>query len=54
MYAVIIPNAENLAKGLEPFTTTVAEVERRTGLDFFAALDDAEEFTLESERRLVP
>ena len=51
MYAAIVPNTM-LARGrtLAEFATTVEEVQRRTGLDFFSALDDDEERRLESAR----
>jgi endonuclease G len=48
MYAAIVPNAPLVSEPLEAFTTSVEEVQRQTGLDFFAALDDAEERLLES------
>jgi endonuclease G len=48
MYAAIVPNADNLTQPLARFLTTVDEVERLTGLDFFDALDDSTERTLEA------
>ena len=48
MFAAIMPNTDEATAPLQQFTTTVDEVERRTGLDFFAALDDNEEAKLES------
>jgi endonuclease G len=48
MLAAIIPNAESVSGVLDDYAATVDEVERRTGLDFFAALPDAEEQELES------
>lgn len=54
MYAAIVPNAAQVKESLDYFTTTVEEVQRRTGLDFFSALDDEEERQLESSRRLFP
>ena len=52
MYAAIVPNAASARRrSLDEFTTTVDEVERLTGLDFFTALDDGEERRLESFRR---
>jgi endonuclease G, mitochondrial len=49
MYAAIVPNAATGDEPLGSFTTTVREVERRTGLDFFSALEDEEERRLESD-----
>jgi endonuclease G len=54
LYAAILPNAEQVAEGLNRFATTVDEVERRTGLDFFSALADSEESALESILRVFP
>jgi endonuclease G len=54
MFAVIIPNSEAATAPLYLYTTTVDEVERRTRLDFFAALDDAEERRLESSLHQFP
>ena len=52
MYAAIVPNAASARRrSLDEFTTTVDEVERLTGLDFFTELDDGEERRLESFRR---
>lgn len=53
MYAVIVPNRVKIDEPLREFVTTVEEVERRTGLDFFASLDDREERLLESTRRAI-
>ena len=52
MYAAIVPNAP-LGRRTSPadFTTTVEEVERLTGLDFFGALDQDEQRRLEPVRR---
>jgi endonuclease G len=52
LYAAILPNAEQVEDELNRFATTVDEVERRTGLDFFSALDDSEEGALESILRV--
>jgi endonuclease G len=50
MLAAIVPNSE-LGKDarLEHFMTTVDEVERRAGLDFFAALPEDEQRQLEAQ-----
>ncbi len=48
MYAAIIPNDAVVKGPLHSFGVTVAEVQRRTGLDFFDALEDEEERRLES------
>jgi endonuclease G len=47
MFAATVPNSANQGAPGE-FLTTVDEVERRTGLDFFAALPDEIERDLES------
>jgi endonuclease G len=44
MYAVIMPNDPSAVRQI----TTVREVERRAGLDFFSALEDTEEQHLKS------
>ena len=43
--AFLVPNVEQDGKAFERYATSVDEVEKRTGLDFFAALPD----TLETE-----
>ncbi len=48
MYAAILPNAATNGEPIESFTTSVDEVERLTGLDFFSALGDTEEDRLEA------
>lgn len=48
-YAAILPNSTNKLAELTAYATTVDEVERRTGLDFFSFLPDLEETALESE-----
>jgi len=48
MYAAIIPNAAGVRGCFEDYATTVENVERRTGLDFFDAMEDSEERQLES------
>jgi endonuclease G, mitochondrial len=53
MYAAVVPN-EATAEPLSHFTTTVDEVERLTGLDFFGALDESEERRLESGLQPLP
>jgi endonuclease G len=54
MFAAIIPNTGNPREPLNHFAVTVDEVERRTGLDFFSFLADAEEQALESTFQLFP
>ena len=54
MYAAILPNAPTAGEPLSHFTTSVEEVQRLTGLDFFAGLDDEEERRLESAREPIP
>jgi endonuclease G, mitochondrial len=51
MLAAIIPNQAGLTQALDDFSVSVDEVEARTGLDFFSALEDTEEAALESLRR---
>lgn len=48
MFAFIVPNSEHVSEPLSYFVTTVDDVERRTGLDLFADLDDTQEQPLES------
>jgi len=54
MYAAIVPNSVDAIDSLDHYTTTVDDVQRRTGLDFFAALDDTEEHQLESVVHQLP
>ena len=54
MFAAIVPNAAQVTGPLDAFATTVDEVERRTGFDFFSSLDDSEENELESVVRQLP
>jgi endonuclease G len=54
MFAAIVPNSDLAAALPNDFTTSVEDVERRTGFDFFSALDDAEEHRLESSREPLP
>ncbi|MBI3209117.1 MAG: DNA/RNA non-specific endonuclease [Candidatus Solibacter usitatus] len=42
MYAAIVPNADIVDEPLENFMVSVEEVECRTGLHFFGALDDSD------------
>ncbi|MBI3209388.1 MAG: DNA/RNA non-specific endonuclease [Candidatus Solibacter usitatus] len=51
MYAAIVPNKPMDRDELNRHTVSVAEVQRRTGLDFFNRLEDDEEIELESQRR---
>ena len=48
MIAFIMSNAQGAKNKLRESATTVDEVEQRTGLDFFSALDDDEEASLEA------
>lgn len=54
MYAAIVPNTADVKGPLDRFATSVDEVEHRTGLDFFAALEDSEERRLESSLESLP
>jgi len=54
MFAAIIPNERIPPQPLNLFAVTVDEVERRTGFDFFAFLDDADEDALESRLEQFP
>jgi endonuclease G len=54
MYAAIMPNSEKVTKPMNAFATTVREVERQTGFDFFSELPDAEEHALESRKESFP
>jgi endonuclease G len=53
-FAAILPNDSNPAGGLDEFATSVAEVERRTGLDFFGALPAPVQHSLESSVQRLP
>jgi endonuclease G len=53
-FAVILPNDGNPAGGLDEFATSVAELERRTGLDFFGVLPSALQRSLESSVQTLP
>jgi endonuclease G, mitochondrial len=53
-YAVIMPNAESVTAPVNKFVTTVRTVEKRTGFDFFNALEDAEEKRLETRKVKFP
>jgi endonuclease G len=48
--AFLFPQEPPAGARLEDFLTTIAEIERRTGLDFFAELDAATQAELESRR----
>ncbi|MEK7406724.1 MAG: DNA/RNA non-specific endonuclease [Acidobacteriota bacterium] len=54
MYAVIMPNADNVTNPVNSYATTVRNVERRTGLDFFDRLSDDEERSLEARKETFP
>ncbi len=54
MYAAIMPNADNVTKPVNSYATTVKNVERRTGLDFFDGLSDGEERALEARKEAFP
>jgi len=53
MYAVIVPNQDQVRETLDQFAVSVDEVEHRTGLDFFSELPDEQEQELESSRELL-
>ena len=52
MFAALVPNIDRPEGALESFMTMVAEIERVTGLDFFAAIQHAEQGELEATVRL--
>ena len=52
--AFLVPNAEQEGKAFERYATSVDEVEKRTGLDFFAALPDALEAEAEARVSSTP
>ena len=54
MYAAIVPNIADVSEPLDFYATTVDEVERRTGFDFFPALEDTAELQLESRKEPLP
>ncbi|MFN7919119.1 MAG: DNA/RNA non-specific endonuclease [Bryobacteraceae bacterium] len=53
-FAAVLPNGYNPAEPLARFACSIAEVERRTGLDFLNALSKAEQAELESTTELLP
>jgi endonuclease G len=50
MYAVIMPNDEDVDQSVNAFVTTVRAVEQKTGFNFFSALPAAEQERLERAR----
>jgi endonuclease G len=52
--AFLVPNAEQSGKEFERFATSVDEVEKRTGLDFFATLPNAVEEEIEARVSSTP
>ena len=52
--AFLVPNVEQSGKEFERFATSVDEVEKRTGLDFFATLPDALEQEVEARVSNTP
>ena len=52
--AFLVPNVEQSGKEFERFATSVDEVEKRTGLDFFAALPDEMEQEVEARVSSTP
>jgi len=54
MFAAILPNTGNPNAPLAAFFTSVDEVQRRTGLDFFAALPASLQARLESTVSSIP
>ena len=50
MYAVIMPNEEDVHEPVNTFVTTVREVEEKTGFDFFASLPAAEQARMETAK----
>ncbi|MFN7924622.1 MAG: DNA/RNA non-specific endonuclease [Bryobacteraceae bacterium] len=53
-YAVILPNGGNPAESIDRFAVSVAEVERRTGLDFISALPRPLQSELERRAEPIP
>ncbi|MFN7920228.1 MAG: DNA/RNA non-specific endonuclease [Bryobacteraceae bacterium] len=53
-FAAILPNDHNPAEPLAHFACSIAEVERRTGLDFLGALSGAEQAALEHTAEPLP
>ncbi|MFN7920355.1 MAG: DNA/RNA non-specific endonuclease [Bryobacteraceae bacterium] len=53
-YAAILPNTGNPTESLRSFYTSVAEVERQTGLDFLSALPAKEKAALEASVEPIP
>ncbi|MFN7919837.1 MAG: DNA/RNA non-specific endonuclease [Bryobacteraceae bacterium] len=53
-FAAILPNGYNPAEPLANFACSIAEVQRRTGLDFLNALSPAQQTELESAAEPLP
>ncbi|MFN7924231.1 MAG: DNA/RNA non-specific endonuclease [Bryobacteraceae bacterium] len=53
-FAAILPNGYNPAEPLAHYACSIAEVERRTGLDFLSALSTAQQAELESTAEPLP
>ncbi|MBL8231993.1 MAG: DNA/RNA non-specific endonuclease [Bryobacterales bacterium] len=53
-YGAVVPNNLTGAETLSDFFVSIRGIEHRTGLDFFAALDDEEEGLIESRQQVWP
>jgi endonuclease G, mitochondrial len=53
-YAYIMPNISELSAGLDPYVATVDFVEEATGLNFFSAVESAEQEAAESTMTHLP
>ncbi|MBL8229117.1 MAG: DNA/RNA non-specific endonuclease [Bryobacterales bacterium] len=51
VYGAVVPNSPTGAEPLSNFFVSIREIETRTGLDFFSALDDQQERLIESRRQ---
>lgn len=47
---LIVPHEPDVGRDLSPYLVSIAEIERRTGLDFLSELDDASEQAIEQVR----
>jgi len=54
MFASVMPNIAKLQTGLGKYATSVDNVEQLTGLDFFSALSESEQKSLESKVGSLP
>jgi len=54
MFAFVLPNIEKPARTIDSYTFSVNEVQKLTGLNFFATLPAAEQTRLERTAKTLP